>query len=227
MGEDRVALDRRAVGRLPMALRTHLLRRSVTAVKGDLEGIHMRHVDDMTRLLDGPAGRAIDLPGGLRFHVGYDEAIVARADVDLCPMPRLEGEHTLAVPGETRVGGWLVSVRLVDNPGADALRDAGDGRGASFDGIPVARLSPSVLDGDIALRARRPGDRFHALRAPGSKKLKDFMVDAKVPASWRDRVPLLVTPRGIAWVAGWRIAEWCRVTPGERQVVEISLRADG
>ena len=52
------------------------------------------------------------------------------------------------------------------------------------------------------------------------------MGDAKVPAAWRDRVPLVVTPRGIAWVAGWRIAEWCRVTPGDRQVVEISLRAD-
>ena len=226
MRENRVALDRRAFGRLPMALRTHLLRRSVTAVKGDLEGIHLRHVDDMTRLLDGPAGRAIDLPGGLRFHVGYGEAVVARADVELCPLPRLDGEHTLTAPGETRVGGWLVSVGMVDNPGADALRDAGDGCGASFHGIPVPRLSPGAISGGIVLRARRPGDRFHPLGAPGSKKLKDFMVDAKVPASWRDRIPLLVTPRGIAWVAGWRIAEWCRVTPEDQQVVEVSLRAD-
>ena len=59
----------------------------------------------MMRLLNGPAGRAIDLPGGLRFHVGYDEAIVARADADLCPLPRFEGEHALDVPrANTRVG---------------------------------------------------------------------------------------------------------------------------
>ena len=221
--EDRVALERRAVGGLPEALRTHLLRRAIGAVKGDLEGVHMRHVDDMTRLLGGPAGRAIDLPGGLRFHVGYDEAIVARADADLCPLPRLEGEHPLAVPGETSAGNWTVDARLVDNPGADALRDAGDGRGEAFE-KPVARLSPRAISGGLVLRARRPGDRFHPLGAPGSKKLKDFMVDAKVPAAWRDRVPLLVTPRGIAWVAGWRIAESCRATPGDRQVLEISLR---
>ena len=221
--DDRVALDRRAVGRLAPALRTHLLRRAVGAVKGDLEGIHLRHVDDITRLLEGPAGRAIDLPGNLRFHVGYDEAIVARADADLCPLPRLDGEHPLAVPGATRVGGWLVDVRLADRPGDDELRLSGEGHGQAL-GAHVARLSPGALDGGLVVRARRPGDRFHALGAPGSKKLKDFMADAKVPAEWRDRVPLLVAPRGIAWVAGWRIAEWCRVTDGDCQVVEISLR---
>ena len=223
--QDRVALDRRTVSRLPTALRTHLLRRAVGAVKGDLEGVHMRHVDDMMRLLKGPAGRAIDLPGGLRFHVCYDEVIIAHADAELCPLPRLEGEHPLAVPGETSAGNWTVDVRLVDNPGADALRDAGDGRGEAFEN-PVARLSPGAISGGLVLRTRWPGDRFHPLGAPGSKKLKDFMGDAKVPASWRDRVPLLVNPRGIAWVAGWRIAEWCRATPGDRQVVEISLRPD-
>ena len=221
--DDSVVLDRRAVGQLPAALGTHLLRRAVGAVKGDLEGVHMRHVDDMTRLLGGPAGRAIDLPGDLRFHVGYDDAVVARADADLCPLPHLEGEHPLAIPGETRAGGWLVSARLVDRPSDHALRLSGEGRGKAFHS-PVARLSPGALDGRLALRTRRPGDRFHPLGAPGSKKLKDFMGDAKVPAAWRDRVPLLVAPRGIAWVAGYRIAEWCRVTPEDPQVVEISLR---
>jgi tRNA(Ile)-lysidine synthase len=61
----------------------------------------------------------------------------------------------------------------------------------------------------------------------GHKKLQDFMVDAKVPEPWRDRVPLLVAGRGIAWVAGWRIAEWARVGPDDRQVVEITLRNIG
>ena len=45
----------------------------------------------------------------------------------------------------------------------------------------------------------------------GTKKLQDFFVDAKVPRAWRDRVPLVVSSRGIAWVVGWRIAEWARV----------------
>ena len=230
VGQDRVALDRRTIGRLPTALRAHALRRAVAAVKGDLDGVHLRHADDMMRLLKGPAGRAIDLPGGLRFHVGYDEAIVARADADLCPLPRFEGEHALTAMGETRVGGWRIAVRLVDRPDDDALRRSVDGGAGGTAGgppaDPIARMSRRAVEGGLVLRTRRPGDRFRPLGAPGHKKLQDFMVDAKIPASWRDRVPLVVTPRGIAWVVGWRIAEWSRVTPEDRQVVEISLRAD-
>ncbi|MCI0794734.1 MAG: tRNA lysidine(34) synthetase TilS, partial [Chloroflexi bacterium] len=47
------------------------------------------------------------------------------------------------------------------------------------------------------------------------KKLQDFFTDAKVPRVWRDRVPLLVSDRGIAWVVGCRIADWAKVEPGD------------
>jgi tRNA(Ile)-lysidine synthase len=47
------------------------------------------------------------------------------------------------------------------------------------------------------------------------KKLQDFFTDAKVPRTWRDRMPLLVAERGIAWVAGHRIADWAAIKTEE------------
>jgi tRNA(Ile)-lysidine synthase len=44
-----------------------------------------------------------------------------------------------------------------------------------------------------------------------AKKLQDFFTDSRVPRDWRDRVPLLVSEGGIAWVVGWRIAHWAKV----------------
>jgi hypothetical protein len=38
------------------------------------------------------------------------------------------------------------------------------------------------------------------------QKLKAFLIDAKIPHALRDRLPLVVTPTGIAWVAGIRPA---------------------
>jgi tRNA(Ile)-lysidine synthase len=49
----------------------------------------------------------------------------------------------------------------------------------------------------------------------GQKKLKDFFIDAKVPSKWRDRVPLVVSNKGIAWVVGYRIADWAKVLDGQ------------
>ena len=74
------------------------------------------------------------------------------------------------------------------------------------------------LGEEVLLRSPRQGDRFQPLGMAGHKKLQDFMVDAKIPRSWRDRVPLVVSPRGIAWVVGWRIAEWAKVKQTEPQL---------
>ena len=57
----------------------------------------------------------------------------------------------------------------------------------------------------------------------GHKKLKDFLIDEKVPRAHRDRIPLLVTPRGIAWVPGHRIAHWARVPPAAHQALHVRL----
>jgi tRNA(Ile)-lysidine synthase len=50
------------------------------------------------------------------------------------------------------------------------------------------------------------------------KKLQDFLTDAHIPRDERDAIPLFVSPRGIVWVGGLRIAEWARPRPGAASV---------
>lgn len=45
------------------------------------------------------------------------------------------------------------------------------------------------------VRNRRPGDRFR------HKKLKDFLIDRKIPAEVRDRLPVVIANGEIVWVA--------------------------
>jgi len=91
-----------------------------------------------------------------------------------------------------------------------------------------AWLDRESLVGALSLRTRRPGDRFQPLGMSREKKLQDFFTDAKVPRIWRDRVPLLVSERGIAWVAGHRIADWAAIKIEElasRPVVWVEMKS--
>ena len=63
------------------------------------------------------------------------------------------------------------------------------------------------------MRAWRPGDRIQPLGMRGKKKLQDLFTDLRVPRPWRERVPILETEAGIAWVVGHRIADWAKVGP--------------
>ena len=57
----------------------------------------------------------------------------------------------------------------------------------------------------------------------GTKKLKDFMIDEKIPRWSRDTIPLIVTSRGIAWVVGRRIAEWAKVGDADTECTEVRV----
>ena len=76
-------------------------------------------------------------------------------------------------------------------------------------------------DGTFTVRNRRTGDRFHPLGSPAPKKLKDFLIDRKIAAELRDRIPLLLWNDEIVWVAGVEVSERFKVTdsPGDRYEV--------
>ena len=222
-----LSLDRRELGTLHGALQRHLLRRAYATVHGNLEGLEQAHVEEMVRLLGGPAGAVMHLPRGVRWEVQPQYAMLTMGP-STCPLPALTGEHQVRVPGETHLGeSWRVTTEDVcpSEP---------------FEAAPFAAVLDREAIGDtLRVRARRRGDRFQPLGLGASehsgagrngiplgsrgKKLQDFMVNAGIPRSWRDRVPLLEGSEGVAWVVGWRIADWARVTSGTRRAVRLEF----
>ena len=77
------------------------------------------------------------------------------------------------------------------------------------------------LGSGLAVRTRRKGDYFQPMGMSGRKKLKDFLIDLKVPRELRDVVPLLVSDKGILWVVPYRLSEVAKMREGTRKVVLI------
>jgi tRNA(Ile)-lysidine synthase len=75
-------------------------------------------------------------------------------------------------------------------------------------------MLPTSAEPTFLVRNRREGDRFHPLGAPGSKKLKDFLIDRKVAKEARDRLPLLIWNGEIVWIAGVEVSERFKVRDG-------------
>jgi len=80
----------------------------------------------------------------------------------------------------------------------------------------------------LAVRNRRPGDRFRPAGAVGRRKLQDYFVDRKVPRDRRDDVPIVVDAADrIVWVAGHEIDDAFRVTDRSQGVVTLTFKALG
>lgn len=213
--EGRLALDSTALAALPAALRREVLRLAIEKKRGSLTGISFWHVEKLLEMaLAGKVGSLFTLPGGLSFVRTYDGLATvdhtedgARAAVGIAPPGR-----ALTVPGVTEVPelGLIVVATLHD------ARPAASGRlTAVFD---WQALSPPLV-----VRTRVAGDRFWPAGMQGSKKLKEFFIDAKVPRTERDYVPLICDQDGILWVAGYRQSARGRPDGATRRFLQLTL----
>jgi tRNA(Ile)-lysidine synthase len=115
--------------------------------------------------------------------------------------------YTLEIPGELAIPELAVTVRVSRQP-----VEAWMLRGAPLRAGLALPLQDSGGPGGVTVRNRRPGDRLWPLGAPGSRKLKDVLIDRGVPRWQRDRLPLLCWAGEIAWVPGITIDHRFRLT---------------
>lgn len=195
------------------SLKRHIIRRAILEFKGDIQNLQQNHIEEAISLIGSKTGNSLDLPGNLRLSVGYETVSIHYQGIQTYPTPKIEGNNILNLPGRTRIGEWLVYSTLVE------VMKANPGRMDShlYEGF----FDFDQVGGTIWMRSRRPGDRFQPIGMNQTKKLQDFMVDAKIPRIHRDHIPLLVSPKGILWVVGWRIAEWAKISADTTREIQI------
>jgi tRNA(Ile)-lysidine synthase len=234
-GGQAVVLSRGRLAGLPEGLQRHALRLAVRRLLGDLRDLHGGHIDALLAGLERGVGYHLDLPRGLHFDVGYEEAVLALEEGETVPFqPAPAGsagaaypEVSLTVPGVTSWGPWLVEVEItsVGPPAFPPDRQAGQKDVGRQPADPwQAWLDADVAGEDLRVRSRRPGDRFWPLGLAGEKKLQDFFVDARVPRTERDVVPLVCGKPGIVWVVGHRIDGRARVTEATHRLLRLRFR---
>lgn len=207
--------------REPLALRRRLLRRWLMEQGVPPERVDFALLGRIDELL-GPArglhwvpvgegGRVVAEYGRLRLE--REERRTA-SDVssdasDACV--------ALPVPGEAAWDAAGLVVRATADKGYRRRREPGIGQGPTEAWISAARRAGRPL----ALRARRAGDRLTPCGADGARKLKDILIDLKVPRAQRDRLPLVVCGEEIVWLPGYRIARGWEVENADAPSIRL------
>jgi tRNA(Ile)-lysidine synthase len=237
-----IYLDKKQIASLPIALQRQLLRAAVTKLVGDVRDIEATHIEAARSLLNKPASKRISLPHGLICHGGYNELAITRlpsviasplsviaseaqqSQLPPCPFPPLPGEFPLKVPGQTVFPGWKVIASVVRERVASlSARGALSTSERTYQSNLVAHFDLHKTGMKLFVRQRRPGDRFQPLGMNMPKKLQEFMVDAKIPRSWRGHIPIVCSPQQIIWVVGWRIDDRVKTTEASKEILRLEF----
>lgn len=173
---------------LPLALRRRALRR-LWREAGEEQDLGFRHVEALCHIaLIGRTGSSLALPHGRRAQVSYGRLFLAA--------PKRQGRAAetafVQIPGVTHWGALSVRTEVLSVPPMDT-GDASEG--AFYFSCPPAGQA-------LVLRTRQAGDYMRL--ATGRKKLKDILIDDKIPREARDILPLLAAGSEILWIVGRR-----------------------
>ncbi len=199
--EGEVAIDPAAWEALPLELRPFALAALHRRVGAPYPAAAAAGLE-LARQLAKCGRAACDCGGGWRWEAAEGLLILRRVQPARKPVP--DFTYTLEVPGELDVPEVSVRMRLDRRPVEPWM----------FQGSPSrAGLALPLTEGDrVTIRNRRPGDRIHPLGADGSRRLKEVLIDRRVPRPLRERLPLLCVGERIAWVPGITIEQRYRLT---------------
>ena len=206
-----VVLDLKAVRAELPGVRFRLYRRALLILRGDLARIATNHLKQVDQLVHSSRTQGKQsLPGGFTAMRCYDM-------LHFLPTGEEQGKEAWEIviggPGSYALpDGRTISVRLTAPP-------------ESWGSEPSFRacFDPATVPFPWTLRTFRPGDRFQPFGMTGTRKVKDFFIDRKIPLLLRRQIPLLFSGEELIWVCGLRVSESGRVQPGTHEVVEVEI----
>lgn len=192
----------------PAAIVKRMLRQGVRQIAGSAENLAAEHLERVLQLAEKAQTGKYVYFCGVRFSISYGKLVLSKA-----PEGSQEPEIPLPMAGGTVHGfGGRITVRRITPDDWKRQQDRGPG---------CIVIDGESLGGMLRARKRQDGDRMIPLGMSGFKKLKDLLIDQKIPRDHRDRIPVFWDGEKIVWLAGIRMDERVRVKESSKILLEI------
>lgn len=175
------------------------------------------HIEQLKRLSVMDCGKRMDFPGGLKAVRQREELVIY---VEEKPGKNSEAEGnspSVCVPipedGVYEVNNYKFCVEYQYGTENQVIPEKTYTKWLAYD----------TIKGKVCLRTRQTGDYLIINREGGKKKLKDYLIDQKIPREERDQVLLVAEGSHILWVVGWRISEDAKVTGDTEKRLKIQM----
>lgn len=215
---DELVLDLEVLRRLHIAILRRVLRQAVRKLKGNTLNIEYSHIKALCSVIHtGAPGSQVQMPEGMTASLSYNRLIITTRRFE---NKAINNIYRIEVPGITYVDETrgLVEAKVLTKE--EYLQE----REIYKDNRLIAYFDLSKTGEDLIIRGRKDGDRFRPLGMKGTKKLKDFFIDLKIPRHQRDSIPIIEGKGAIIWVAGYRIGEDFKVDENTDRVLKLHYK---
>lgn len=207
----KIVIDLARFRRYHILLKRLMLAMCFEQITGSLQGFDLAASERLLSLIKGNAG-VCDLKANLFAEIANDHLCIYRKE-------RHNPMYKVSIVQGTELEIFsltlLAEKMSIENVDEKELRK-GRNRRVYLDG--------RKLGSALTVRNLRVGDRFAPLGMTGSRRLSDFFSDRKIDRPLREEIPLLVRGDKVAWVVGYEIADWAKITNDTTEVLKLEVR---
>ena len=173
--------------------------------KQDIERKHLKIIREFA--VEANNGNIISLPFKVKVLKEYDYIVIG-----YIKKKEVSGEYAFR-SGKLKIDGYGIIRSTISKV------------------LTEPKIHQHIIDADrlpttAKWRFRQEGDIFAPLGLGGSKKLKDYFIDKKIPQRMRDYIPVLAVENKILAVADVEIADELKVTENTRSYYKINYEKD-
>ncbi|MEN6327356.1 MAG: tRNA lysidine(34) synthetase TilS [Syntrophomonas sp.] len=237
---ERIIINRIMLGELHPAYQSRIIREALFCLTGEAgwEYQDVLHVKELA--LKPGSSKTIRLKNGVTVNAVYKElhfCLRIPEAVPFCYELEVPGRIYIPEIGESYVfeiediPDLIINTKSPEHIFLKSGKIYGKSNGGK--GCCASPLTPYALFNNICLdfdklkkplliRSRQNGDRFHPPGIKGSKKIKDYFIDIKLPLSERNKVPILTADNEIYALLGFKVSRLAAVSPDTRRILNIT-----
>lgn len=208
-----IILDRELFLREKLSIQQRIIRKAIMDINKNIQGLTEKHIRLILNLFkEGVTGKRIDIIDNLIAKTSYNRLIIERKAKDT-------------------IKDYLYRVLVNDTTYLENIGLELEAKILDLDGVNVKKTDKytgyfdyNKINGELYIRNRRAGDRFVPHGMEGSKKIKDYFIDEKIPKDKRDKIPILTDRENIIWVLGYRTSNLYKLSKDTKKVLEVSFR---
>lgn len=217
-----VELDLEELKKMHLAMKKRVLRMAIFNACDSTNGLEYVHIDKILGLIEnGRTGARVDITLGMLVLKSYKTLIIKKQET----IKDQNYEQKLSIPGITKISciDSIISTKIVNFETSKSCNEfIFENKDAYNKFIDLEKLQIKN-DSGLMVRNRRPGDIFKPLNSIGTKKLKEYFIDNKIPREIRDDFPLLAINKEIIWIIGNKTSDNYKVTDNTKSVLMITF----
>jgi len=208
---NKITIDTAKLAKYCLGVRMRVIKRALQAMNTSQEKKLVEYV--LSFLGKDKTGKRIDLREVI-VRRDYDKVIIERMVKDVTHTP---SEWMLSLGGKLGLSDCVIETKVISREDIQSVNDKVGSKNTVYFDIDKLLLP-------LKIRYRMAGDIFIPFGFRGRKKLKDVLIDDKIPVYKRESIPLVVDcSDNILWIVGHRRSNIAPIIENTQQILAIKF----